>query len=201
MKTGNAALSHGAAGSGPELAAPDASDGRLGRGVIIVGLIAVLMVANALNAALPVTPYEVAGHQTKRAVRMFVPEGWAFFTKDPRIPTPLAYRHERGDGWRIISAGAPSSPRHVMGFDRGGRAQGTELAMLMSDFTTANWHPCAKNPVTCLSEIEASDTVVNHSHRTVCGDVGIVMQDVLPWAWRNAPTIMPSKVVRIHVTC
>jgi antimicrobial peptide system SdpA family protein len=201
MRTGSALRSREAVEGEPNHTALDTADGRLGRSVVIVGLIAGLAVANVLYGALPATPFDLMRPQTKRVIAAFVPEGWAFFTKSPRIPSPVAYRYDPQVGWRAVGTAAPTAPRYLMGLDRGGRAGGTELAMLMSGLDDTAWHGCAKDPLTCLSEIPVSSTIVNHSHRTVCGDVGLVLQDVLPWAWRNAPATMPSKIARVRVKC
>ena len=88
-----------------------------------------------------------------------------------------------------------------MGIDRASRAQGTEVAILLDQMPVSAWRRCERDPVACLSESPGGAVVANTSHRTICGDVGFVVQEVLPWAWRNSPTIMPSNVARVSVTC
>jgi len=176
-------------------------DVRLGRRVATVAATALLFVAYVLLAALPAKPFSLPGPDTK-AVRGFVPQGWAFFTKSPRSMWAQVYRHQPDGGWQDITMGPLAQPRYTMGLDRAPRAQGTEVAMLLSLLPKQAWRDCERPPTACLSEAPPVGTVTNRSNRhTVCGDIGVVQQEVLPWAWRDAPTTMPSKVVRVRVTC
>ncbi len=89
-----------------------------------------------------------------------------------------------------------------MGLNRLGRSQGTELAILVQQVPPAGWSDCRQAPAVCLSRLPGNRTIADTStHRTVCGDVGLVVQQVLPWAWRDLRTVMPSRVARVRVAC
>jgi antimicrobial peptide system SdpA family protein len=179
---------------------PGPADQRLGRAVVILATLAAVIVVYVLYAALPATAFQLP-FSNPRAVRLLVPEGWAFFTKSPLSPDPTAYGF-RGGHWHPLNAGPQATLSNVMGLDRLARSQGTELAILMQQIPPGSWSPCRQAPVACLSRLTVQRTVLDTStHRTVCGDVGLVMQQVLPWAWRNLRTVMPSTVVRVTVTC
>lgn len=181
-------------------ASAGSADQRLGRKVVILAATALVIVVYVLYAALPSTAFELPFNRPVD-VRLLVPEGWAFFTKSPRIPDPTAYGLRAGS-WRLLNAGPQATLGNFMGFDRLGRSQGTELAILVQEVPASSWSDCRKTPTVCLSSLRVSRTIPDTStHRTVCGDVGLVIQQVLPWAWRKLPTIMPSKVVRVTVTC
>jgi len=176
------------------------SDARTGWRVAMTALVALLFTVHVLHAALPAAPFQLPG-SPGRVVKGFVPEGWAFFTKSPRSTSIVAYQREAG-GWRDVTSGPDDRPGYAMGLDRMGRAQGTELAMLTTRLSQDRWRACERSPLMCLDEQPAALTIPNKSnHRTVCGDVGLVIQEVLPWAWRDSPATMPSKVVRARVTC
>ena len=189
------------AGSAVTRTATDGPDTRTGWRVAAVVACALVVVAYVLYAALPATPFAPPGPDPK-TVRSLVPQGWAFFTKSPRSTSAVVYRYEPDGSWRGITAGPLAHPREVMGLDRMARSQGTEVAMLLSRVPQQAWRDCDRAPTGCLSEVTAIGTVPNRSnHHSVCGEVGVVMQEVLPWAWREAPTVMPSKVLRVRVTC
>lgn len=186
-------------------AAPDAAtnevDTRTGRRVAAVLTIACLFVAYVLHAALPASPFRLPGPDT-RIVRAIAPQGWAFFTKSPRSLSAEVFQYQADGSWRDVTAGPQSRPSDLMGLDRTGRSQGTEVAMVVAAAPEQAWRDCDRAPTDCLSEATIALTVPNRSnHHSVCGDVGVVLQDVLPWAWRDAPTTMPSKVLRVRVEC
>lgn len=174
---------------------------RIGRRVAVVGACAILLVAYVLHAALPAAAFTLPGPQAQH-VRGFMPQGWAFFTKSPRSVSFLAYQYQPAGTWRDITAGPLARPEDVMGLDRMSRSQGTEMAMLGALVPTEAWLECEEEPTACLSRASTDLTLPNGSnHHSICGDVGLVLQDVLPWAWRGATTTMPSKVARVRVTC
>lgn len=176
-------------------------DVRIGRRVALVGACALVLVVYVLHAALPATVISLPGPQ-KRLVSTFVPEGWAFFTKSPRSVSPQVYQHLAAGTWRDITAGPIAKASDAMGLDRMARSQGTELAMIFRLVPENAWLDCQQQPTDCLSQVSAALTVPNVSnHHSICGEVGLVAQEVLPWAWRDTPAVMPSKVVRVRVTC
>jgi sporulation delaying protein A len=179
---------------------PEQADLRLGRAVVTLAVLVSVMVVYVLYAALPGTAFGLP-FNNPQVVRQLVPEGWAFFTKSPRSPDPTVYGFRDG-GWHLLNAGPQATLANFMGLDRRGRSQGTELAIVVQQVPPGSWSSCTQAPVTCLSRLPAKGSVSDTSdHRTVCGDVGLVLQQVLPWAWRNLPAIMPSKVARVNVTC
>jgi antimicrobial peptide system SdpA family protein len=185
--------------AGPDLDQVDLDAG-LGQRVAIVMTSALVLVAYVVLAALPAAPFALPGPESQ-TVRMLLPEGWAFFTKSPRSPSPVVYRYGPDGRWHDTGAGALSDPLEFMGLDRKGRSQGTELAMLMALIPRQAWSDCDQPPTACLSSVAPVGEVANLSHRTVCGDVGFVVQEALPWAWRDTPAVMPSDIVRVKVTC
>jgi len=176
-------------------------DVRIGRRVALVGACALLLVAYVLNAALPATAISLPG-QDARLVRTFMPEGWAFFTKSPRSVSPQVYQYQAAGTWRDITAGPIADVSDAMGLDRMSRSQGTEIAMIVRLVPEKAWTDCEQQPIACLSQATAAMTLPNLSnHHSICGEVGLVAQEVLPWAWRATPAVMPSKVVRVRVKC
>ena len=191
-------MSQGSTASPAEAAAPE--DVRLGRHVAVFVMFAVALVFSVLHAVLPASPFQVFDPETKTVVRTLMPEGWAFFTKSPRSPNPLAYQYVDGR-WQNVTAGPLAVPDDLMGLDRGSRAQGTEMAILLAKLSKDDWRECEEMPSTCLSQMDGSKRISNPSHQTICGDIGFVIQEVLPWAWRDAPTVMPSRTARARVAC
>jgi antimicrobial peptide system SdpA family protein len=178
------------------------ADRRLGWQIGLVTVVAAIAVLYVGTAALPAAPYQLPFISSTRTVSLIVPEGWAFFTRSPRAPEPQVYAAEGSGGWRAVSAGPLAVPDTLMGLDRTTRSQGTEIAILIYQVPRTAWTACTGPPTRCLSAAHPTTTVVNGStHRTVCGDIGIVYQEVTPWAWHELRPVMPSQVVRVEVRC
>ena len=97
--------------------------GLVSAGLILGWLVVAIYV---LDASLPFNPIRLPFEQALQ-LRRIVPEGWAFFTRDPREPQPLPFSRGPDRRWRSASLGPNGRWVHAMGFDRTPRAQGTEL--------------------------------------------------------------------------
>jgi antimicrobial peptide system SdpA family protein len=174
---------------------------RLGRRILTAFTVAGVVVAYTLLAALPAAPFRLP-FVGREDVRSVLPEGWAFFTRSPREPELTSYRLGPDGGWRRTTQRSSMSWDSGLGLNRRNRSQGTEVALLIHELTASDWAACDRVPTECLSAAAASRTVANRSnHATLCGEVGLVAQDVLPWAWHDLPTVLPSRVTRVVVSC
>lgn len=158
-------------------------------------MVALLLVGYLTRAVLPVAAIPAPPGRT--VARALVPEGWAFFTRDPRKPSPVAYGTDRDGRWRP----APGGSRGPAGLDKRDRARSAEIALLTHRLDGTAWTECDGEPATCLAAAPASAVTNTATVRTLCGDIGIVLQEVLPWAWNDLPTVLPSRVARLTVTC
>jgi antimicrobial peptide system SdpA family protein len=158
-----------------------------------------------VHAQIPRNVLELPFEQTVRsAIPFFVPEGWAFFTRDPREPRLLPYRRGTDGIWAYAHAGPHADIRNVFGLDRISRAQGVEIGLLLGEFADTAWRTCTDAPTLCLDDQPPSVPITNHSPApTLCGDVGLVRQEPVPWAWARvgSETTMPSTVVRLDIRC
>ncbi|MFI6505291.1 SdpA family antimicrobial peptide system protein [Nonomuraea typhae] len=178
---------------------PPREDVRLGRAFLLMTAVTTVFVIYVLHAALPQTVLRLP-FENREVVRQIVPEGWGFFTSSPRTIYPQAYERRSGT-WRarggslVVSSG-------LFGLNRSQRAEGTEMALLVYGIPKDAWSRCTSQPAQCLEALPISVTIRNTSNlRHICGDIGIVNQEVLPWAWRRSDTIMPSTVIRAEVRC
>jgi len=174
------------------------------------GLFAIATVSLAVAVALYVTEaYMPQGAialpfstPARALVHMVVPEGWAFFTRDPREERLFPYVQRDGH-WVSVHAAPHAEPQHAFGLDRVSRAQGVELGMLFGSVPTPAWTTCASRDLeACLSSAPTGLTIRNTSpDPTICGDAAIVRQEPLPWAWAHTATVMPIKFARMVVRC
>lgn len=157
----------------------------------------------ACHSALPYNPVELP-FEKQIAVRSWLPQGWCFFTKDPRDDRMLVFRAS-GDGSLTPAIDSQTRwPRRAGGFDRRLRAVWIEAGLLFVAVSPNEWSECKEHPARCLEAMEPQRTMVNTSPEPhLCGRVGLVRQRVLPWAWARARSRleMPSKVLLLEVAC
>ncbi|WP_157756546.1 SdpA family antimicrobial peptide system protein [Plantactinospora sp. KBS50] len=177
------------------------ADERLGRRVLAAMVVVAVIVAYVVHDALPVTHFSLPLTSNHSYARTVAPQSWAFFTKSPRTPPVTVF--ERGsDGWRDRSPGRLAVPADLMGLNRVRQAEQLIVYDLRAQVPAEAWSDCDREPTDCLAGLPTAATIANHStSRTICGDVGLIVREVPPWAWRDLPTIMPSRVVRAKVIC
>ena len=179
------------------------ADESLGLLLIGMGVVSLLLFAYAVHACLPFNPILLPYESTIRSI-FWIPEGWKFFTRDPREDVLHPFTLNGHHQWEAADAGPYSRPAYLFGLNREARAQGLELGIILKGTKNSDWRPCEQAPASCLRESDAVTEVSNPSVRpTLCGVIGLVKQKPLPWAWWS-PTrtvIMPSSVAQVRVKC
>jgi antimicrobial peptide system SdpA family protein len=151
-----------------------------------------------LHSVFPHNPVSLPGEEALQLPR-WLPEGWGFFTRDPRASDPLPYREEAPGRWTVLQSRAGPS---FLGLGRSSRAQGFELNALLSQLSGATWLACQDAPARCVAKANASLAAGNPAvSPTICGSVAFVMQEPIPWAWRSSQAVMPSTFIRVAVKC
>jgi antimicrobial peptide system SdpA family protein len=159
------------------------------------------------NLATPFNPTQTPSLVSEgiNPLQVWMPQGFAFFTRNPREPEMRLYASNEGE-WQSASLGPYSRSSNLFGLDRKPRAQLTEYALLLerAGVPTDKWASCEDAPVLCLKRVSVTDTLENTDPApTLCGIVGFVRQDPVPWAWNESrDTIeMPSKVLKLRISC
>lgn len=185
-------------------AANAGSSRRLGAQLIMMVIVAAMLAVYAIPSALPFNPAKLPLRKDLQP-QLWMPEGWKFFTRDPREERLYIMRRD-GDHWRSAEFGPNSRAANLFGLRRRSRAQGIEAALILERLPKSHWHDCKESPLVALSQAAVTDTVVNISPSpTFCGDIGIYMQAPVPWAWAKSAmrkeVVMPSRVTRVYVKC
>jgi len=146
--------------------------------------------------ALPGLPLE---HKLK--VVTWFPQGWGFFSKNPREPAFKVISLSEG---KLAPQWPNNLPSNWFGTRRVGRSQGIEAGLLSTKVPESAKRQCEKKPVECLAEIKDAVKLENPTpNPTLCGELGFVFQEPVPWAWsNNAEGLeMPSTVMKVNITC
>ncbi len=132
----------------------------------------------------------------ERNVKNIMPEGWRFFTKSPRDFRYEAYVVSGQAQNGLVAEKHPrsrnASPANWMGANRGARAMGGEIGLLMQELPEDNWLALKSKPQQLdqsLSQHLSNDTaffprIINLTPGAYLQDsVVIVRSRAIPWAW------------------
>ncbi len=133
-----------------------------------------------------------------------IPEGWAFFTRNPREPRIEVFERNRAGNWRPVNW---QNAALDLGLSRDGRVLHLALSVAVTRVPTASWHPCQERPVRCGSRIaptlvrlDLSSPALRYLPRG--RDLIVYIAPPVPWAWSRAqePVAMPGRVARVLFT-
>ena len=171
-----------------------------------IGLVILLLwgtfSAYVLQASMPYNPIGFP-YSDVVDMRAVMPEGWAFFTRNPREPSTRFYE-KRDETWQSARLGANASPENLFGLSRRGRGQGIEAARLIEQIPDSAWMKCKLPARSCLKSISRVPTVRNPSPLpTFCGTIGFVRRPPVPWAWNESrlDIHMPGEVLKLDAQC
>lgn len=171
---------------------------RFGIGVLALLAVALVYVA---HASIPETALRLP-FESRAVTRQLVPEGWAFFTRDPREPDIRAYALEDAS-WTQIDQ---SYHGGALGFDRSSRHQSREVGYLLQGLPPADdWPQCTEALAGCLERHSNRERRIISNEfpgtRRLCGTVAIVLADPPPWAWAGLEVSSSSSVQLLEVEC
>src|SRR5689334_18643169 len=123
---------------------------------------------------------------------VFMPQGWRFFTKNAEEPNPSVFV-KIGRDWAPAFEESPYSARYLFGANRTGRYRGVEMGLINAAVAKNAWTECTGDPLACLSDLTATTIGAVRERPTLCGELGLVQQAPVPWAWARSPrpVVMP----------
>jgi antimicrobial peptide system SdpA family protein len=171
---------------------------------LILIIVWLIVAAYALHGSLKSSVIRLPEERAVKAA-YWLPQGWAFFTRDPREPQVVPLRVLSGGRWVSLESGPYGRLNGVFGLDRSSKAQGVEIGMILHDIPDKLWRECDEAVPLCLNKMTDGATEENRALRkTLCGDLAFVSQPILPWTMaqhRLDSVIRTSRVARIYVDC
>jgi antimicrobial peptide system SdpA family protein len=135
------------------------------------------------------------------ALLAVAPEGWAFFTRNPREPRIEAFAINAAGDWQPVNW---QNAALDLGFSRRGRVLHLALSWAVTQVPIASWHPCQEHPVRCGSRIERTRVPLDLSTPATRylprgRDLILYVAPPVPWAWSRSKeaVTMPGRVVRV----
>ncbi len=177
------------------------SPSRLARVYYIAAKVAVLsFVGFMLSISLPFNP--ISEHlRGESVVKSFVPEGWAFFTRDPREERLEIVYRVRGR-WIPNPLAPMGKLSNELGLWRKVRAQSVEIAMLLPQVGKDQWIEQQKGFWTSVVMSTKVHEVVDTSPYPVLPDtIAIVKHEPIPWSYARMITVdsLPCRYVVLAI--
>jgi antimicrobial peptide system SdpA family protein len=138
--------------------------------------------------------------KSKLLFRSLLPEGFAFFTRDPREFQIVLYTKDK-----IEVDLHNGSPKFWFGLKRYPRAFNVELGQIFPVIAKKDWYNCQSGDMQCLNDDLLPLYVIKSEFPAplILGDYYVRISDPIPWAWANTfnekNKTMPSKVMKVSI--
>lgn len=170
--------------------------------VSILGIFASFLFC-VFQTYLPFNPLSLS-KDSQFIIKALCPEGWGFFTKNPKDSDFFVYKRIHNK-WENILLVPNSSISNFIGLKRDARAQGSEYALLCKDIDLKKWLDCNEgvNIFSCIeSNLNVRPIIVKNivPSPSIEGEVWIVSKPMIPWAWgRHTNINMSAKYLKLYV--
>jgi antimicrobial peptide system SdpA family protein len=168
--------------------------------LIIIGLTWFAIVVYIGLASIPFNPLSLSYNQ-KASIFTLIPQGWGFFTRNPREDEPYIYK-KAGKTWIQISKPNAASG-YFFGASRQGRKINFEAYNLISQLKDSlSWQKVdlvMANPKQ-FADLPLVRFINNTTSPILLGEFIFVKKRKIPWAWSNYyfTQPMPSKVLHFY---
>jgi antimicrobial peptide system SdpA family protein len=152
----------------------------------------------AAVSSLPYNPLSPGLHAERRT-RLVLPEGWGFFSRDPRERDLIVARKTAGQ-WQLDPPHADAS--NVFGLSRITRVIPIEASQILGELSQP-LVPCDGTLEACLAAAPVHEVASSRRRPFLCGDVAFLRRAPVPWAWHAlmTPEQMPTDYLRMHIRC
>lgn len=160
------------------------------------------LIINAFFTTVKGNPIEITNEVDSRVFK-FIPQGWAFFTRNPREAQIVIYKIENDSILRPYPQ-RHSSFTNLFGLKRTSSKILTELQLLKlkttnSLYTDLKWNYQANQYSKMPSKIFEYENEIFDP--ILLGNFIVVYQKAVPWAWSKSMgrIKMPSKAIRLFI--
>lgn len=131
-----------------------------------------------------------------------IPEGWSFFTRNPREEQIRVYKE--ADGKLVNMTHSNFSLYNKLGFARYTRSRSIELNSLLASVRETAWVDCGHKLQYCLKTHALNSIPVKNTTtvQSLSGTLIIEKREPVPWAWFQSgkEIIMPGKIIKMEVS-
>ncbi|PZE26358.1 SdpA family antimicrobial peptide system protein [Curtobacterium sp. MCLR17_055] len=170
--------------------------------------VAALAVATVGFASLPISTH-ASGFVADglRTVSEITPQGWGFFTRDPRSPITQARVRTAEGEWKTVNRGPNATLRNAFGFNRSSRLDEYDVSQVTGSRDIDElWSDCTGNSIAECAQRAASErgvqewTAEGYDLR-LCGEVLLLAVDPVPIDFAGLEYDSSTKAIRATVRC
>jgi len=156
-----------------------------------------------LLSSVPESPFPFSS-QERLNVTVLAPEGWAFFTRNPREPVQELYHSQSGRWVRYNQSNF--SLHNWFGVKRLSTIENVELQHLLRQAgPDSTWTQCTGELQSCIHNRDLTTITVENKSNTkrFCDSLLVRKRKPIPWAWSDAeePVVMSSSIVQLIISC
>ena len=134
-------------------------------------------------------------------LQFLFPQGWGFFTKDPREDQTTIYKEENNSLKELdLKNGAPNS---WLGMTRKNRIMLIELIQIINQVDSSNWKGIdSKEKMKAFTDTTKAIEVINFvNNAQLEGNFFVIKQKPVPWSWRANKNnlFMPAKGIKLKL--
>ncbi|UFT99138.1 SdpA family antimicrobial peptide system protein [Radiobacillus kanasensis] len=130
-----------------------------------------------------------------------LPQGWGFFSKDPRAPIMGLYAADEKSTeilWPTMRA------ENIFGLYRKGRAQGVEMGALFTKIEKGEWSKCDNSDLdSCKKQANEVEVENIAPSPLLCGTYYFTQEKTIPWSYfkYSESETKVTKIVKGDITC
>ncbi|RAW03475.1 SdpA family antimicrobial peptide system protein [Pseudochryseolinea flava] len=168
---------------------------------IFLGALWIACIFSVVLASLPRNPVSLP-YVPKLIIKTIAPEGWSFFTRNPRENLIYIFQRDSGRQWLQPSHVYNGSMENYFGMSRKARAIGSEYALLFSQ-SAVLWDSCSTGTFDCIDEQKKFLVRNQLKAPQLCGEYLFVSRAPVPWAWseHTEKIHMPFQYVLVEFVC
>lgn len=158
----------------------------------------IIFFSSILNI-MPSNPIKDKTQVINSSVFKVLPQGWAFYSRNPRDSTYNVIDAQTGNN---ATQFPNSSLSNWFGLSRYGRSQGVEVGRLLSKINEKKWKDTTENPIVFGKKMKKVKIINDQLKPKVTGDIIVYYSDPIPWNWAKTfskNNYMHSKVIRLEV--
>ena len=151
-----------------------------------------------INSVVETTTFSIKT-KTKQIVNHFIPQGWGFFTKNPKEEDRI-FIYKNIGGEYILTFNPNSSLKNVLGFKRKERAKQRDVMFIMNELTDDDFVLCRSLDKTWCEQNKVRKLKSKFTFYDK-GEYFLVLQKPTPWAWaKHSETLLkPTRSTKIII--
>jgi antimicrobial peptide system SdpA family protein len=167
---------------------------------IIVATIGLSSLPASTHASGPVADVVEIVHEV-------VPQGWGFFTRDPRSAFVSAFVKSSDGVWQNATRGPNATLKNAFGFNRASRLDEYDVSQVTGSREIGDlWQDCTGATIRSCADAARSEHGVQHWQAQgydlrLCGDVLLLRTEPVPIAFAGMEFSPKTESIRASVTC